>query len=85
MSAATTKITDAKMQILNISDNFEKFLLPQRQMICGPSMSGKIKKTLTMGERRLFLNKKIFNFFTCFSSKGGRRVASGRRQILNLF
>jgi hypothetical protein len=43
-ASATTKITDAKMQILNISDNFEKFLLPQRQMICGPSMSGKIEK-----------------------------------------
>jgi len=68
MSAATTKITDAKMQILNISDNFEKFLLPQRQMICGPSMSGK-KKTLTMGERRLFLNKKSLIFSRVLAQK----------------
>lgn len=36
------KIEDQKIQVINVPDDFEKFLLPQRQICCGPSMSGKI-------------------------------------------
>lgn len=38
---STIKIEkDQKVQILDVPENFEKFLLPQRQICCGPSMSG---------------------------------------------
>lgn len=35
-----TTITDQKIQILHVNEDFDRFLLPQKQMICGPSMSG---------------------------------------------
>ena len=40
MSGASLNIKDQKVQELSVPDDFEKFLLPQRQIICGPSMSG---------------------------------------------
>jgi len=40
---STTQINDQKVQFINVPDDFEKFLLPQRQICCGPSMSGTFK------------------------------------------
>lgn len=37
---ATIKITDSKVQQIDVPDDFEKFLVPQRQLIIGPSMAG---------------------------------------------
>jgi hypothetical protein len=37
---SSTKISDQKVQLINVPEDFEKFLLPQRQICCGPSMSG---------------------------------------------
>lgn len=37
---SVVKITDSKVQQLDVPDDFEKFLLPQRQLLIGPSMAG---------------------------------------------
>lgn len=38
---SSIKITNKSVQKLEIPENFHKFLLPQRQICCGPSMAGK--------------------------------------------
>lgn len=50
------KIEDQKLQIINVPDDFEKFLLPQRQICCGPSMSGNL-----IQDNNLVVN--IFDFY----------------------
>lgn len=38
------KIEDQKVQKIDVPEDFEKFLLPQRIICCGPSMSGKLNR-----------------------------------------
>lgn len=40
MRMSTTKISESKVQELEVPEDFEKFLVPQRQLIIGPSMAG---------------------------------------------
>lgn len=64
---AHLKINTGLIQKLDVPSNFENFLLPQRQLCCGPSMSGKstYMKNLIKYKNQIFDQKFSRIIYSC--------------------